>query len=228
MEINNFNDFHKVIETYTGSNFLFRGQSDYNWDLLPKVGRPAFVKNIPKVFREEYILDSWKRYSSHQLNNQPIDEWDWISLAQHHGLATRLLDWTKNPLVALFFATFDFNTKIDSSLFILDFKNMVIDTQKTTPFNLSFSGVFYPKGLTARVISQRGVFTISQKPEVSLEKLMLQSSIVKVKINGSSKRLIQKNLEQYGINEFSIYQDLDNLSNYLNRFILNEELDKII
>ncbi|NRT11779.1 hypothetical protein HNQ00_001404 [Flavobacterium sp. 14A] len=34
-----------------------------------------------------------------------------------------------------------------------------------------------------------------------------------------------RNLEQYGVNEFSIYQDLDNLSNYLNRFIISRELD---
>lgn len=72
------------------------------------------------------------------------------------------------------------------------------------------------------------MFSISHKPELSLEKLMENKKFIKIKIKGSSKKSIQKILEQYGINEFSIYQDLDNLSNYLNRFILNKELDSII
>lgn len=228
IEIDNFLDFHKAIVKYTGSNFLFRGQSNSDWDLIPKVGRPDFRKNIPIVFKEDYILEAWKRYASHQLTKQPIDEWDWISLAQHHGLVTRLLDWTKNPLIALFFATFDFNEKVDSSVFILDFDNYVINTKKITPFEIESSGVFYPKGLSARVISQRGVFTISHKPEITLEKLMKKEKFIKLKIKGASKKELQIILEQYGINEFSIYQDLDNLSNYLNRFILKRELDKII
>lgn len=226
--IDNFIDYHKIIEAHSGSNFLFRGQSNYSWDLIPKVGRNEYKKNIPKIFKENTLLNSWKRYASNQLLTQPVDEWDWISLAQHHGLTTRLLDWTKNPLVALFFATFDFNPKIDSSVFILDFENEVINNQMNSPFEIDHSGVFFPKGITARIISQRGVFTISHKPELSLEKNMKDKKILKIRIKGSSKKSIQKVLEQYGINEFAIYQDLDNLSNYLNRFVVNRELDLIL
>jgi hypothetical protein len=228
IDINNFIDFHQTVETYSGSNFLFRGQLDFDWELVPKIGRADYARTIPSIFREDFLLRSWMRYSSHIITKQPIDQWDRIALAQHHGLATRLLDWTKNPLIALFFATFDINEKKDSAVFILNFKNETINTDKNDPFEIDYSGVFFPKGITARVISQRGIFSISHQPQTSIDKLLPEYQFIKLRIKAKAKKKIQKNLEHYGINEFSIYQDLDNLSNYLNRFVLNRELDQII
>lgn len=229
IDIKNFVEFHNVIEKHSSANYVFRGQQNFEWDLIPKIGRPEFSKNVPIYFKEEDIIRSWLRYSGHLLRNNPVDEWDELTLAQHHGLATRLLDWTKNPLVALYFATFDLNLKNDASVFIMDFKNKVLKTKEMGPFDKKpiISGVFYPKGLSARVINQRGVFTISHKPKLSLEKILNKNTFIKLRIDGKAKKDILRNLEQYGINEFSIYQDLDNLSNYLNRFIINRELDQI-
>ncbi|MFD2915314.1 FRG domain-containing protein [Psychroserpens luteus] len=229
IEIKDFVDFHKVVEKHSSSNFVFRGQQNFYWELIPKIGRPEFSKNVPLYFKEEDIIRSWLRYSGHLLKSKPVDEWDELTLGQHHGLATRLLDWTKNPLVALYFATFDLNKKNDASVFIMDFQNSVLKTKEFSPFdqNKTISGVFYPKGLSARVINQRGVFTISHKPDLSLEKILSDYTFIKLRIKGKAKKGILRNLEQYGINEFSIYQDLDNLSNYLNRFIINKELDQI-
>lgn len=228
IEVGDFIEFHKVVAEYSGSNYLFRGQIDFDWNLTPKIGRQDFAKTVPSIFKEEFLLRAWMRYSSQIITKEPINQWDRLSLAQHHGLATRLLDWTKNPLVALFFATFDFQSEKDASVFLFDYRNEVFDTEKADPFKIKGSGVFHPKGVTARVISQRGIFSISHNPKKSLEILMPNFSFVKLKIKGNSKKAIQKTLEQYGINEFSIYQDLDNLSNYLNRFVLSRETDIII
>jgi hypothetical protein len=151
-----------------------------------------------------------------------------LSLAQHHGLATRLLDWTKNPLIALYFATCNPEIDNDAAVFVFDFEDIVISTDLIDPFDIDFSGVFFPKGITARVISQRGIFSISHKPQKSLEKLISHKNFVKLKIKNEIKFQIQKKLEQYGINEFSIYQDLDNLSSYLNRYVINKRIEDII
>lgn len=228
IEIDNFKEYHDVVENYSGTNFAFRGHSDFDWELIPKIGRPIYARTIPKILNEEMLLDAWMRYSSQLLTKQHLDNWDCLSLAQHHGLATRLLDWTKNPLVALFFATCDNELDKDASVIIMNFKNKTLKTAELNPFKITSSGIFYPKGLTSRVVSQRGIFTISNKPTKPLEKLLVDTSFIKLRIKKSSKENIQKNLEQYGINEFSIYQDLDNLSKYLNRFMVSKQIDDII
>jgi len=226
-EINSFLEFHSIIQKFSASNFLFRGQSKSGWDLIPRIGRPEYNSNVPKIFKEEYIIQSWSRYAIHNLSDIPIDYWDWLSLAQHHGLATRLPDWTKNPLIALYFATENYNNNEDCCVFVVDFQNSPIPTDNVDPFTISSSGFFYPKGLTARVISQRGVFSISHEPKISLEKNIKKCNFFKITIQTKSKKEIQKQLEQYGINEFSIYQDLDSLSDYLNRFVRDRDLGSI-
>jgi len=227
-EINNFEEFNNIINDYSGSNYLYRGQINYDWKLIPKVGRPDFSKNIPDIFREDYLLNAWKRYGSSILLKEPNDNWEWLALAQHHGLATRLLDWTKNPLVALFFATYDFNLNSDGALYIFNFENEVLTRKDEEPFDINRSGVFYPKGVSSRVINQRGVFTLSHKPHIPFDKLRNDKEFIKIKVHKKAKKNILEKLEIYGLNEFSIFQDLDNLSNHLNRFVINRENDKLI
>lgn len=226
--ISTFNAFHKIVESHAGTNFLFRGHSDFEWELIPKIGRPGFKGTIPKIMSEENLLSSWMRYSSQLLSKNPIDKWDQLSLAQHHGLATRLLDWTKNPLIALFFATFGEAKNKDGAVIIMDFQNLSLITDDINPFSIRSSGIYFPKGLTARVISQRGVFSISHNPVVPLDMLITEFTFTKIRIKSAAKQKLLTVLEQYNVNEFSIYQDLDNLSNYLNRYILNKRIDEVV
>lgn len=226
--IDTFNEFHTIIESHSGSNFLFRGHSDFEWKLLPKLGRQGYKGTIPKIMSEENLLNSWMRYSEQLLSNRPDDKWDALSLAQHHGLATRLLDWTKNPLIALFFASYGEMNSKDGAVIIMNFNNESLITQGVDPFSLQYSGIYYPKGLTSRVISQRGVFSISHNPTQPFEELATKFTFIKLRIKSKIKYELLNVLEQYSINEFSIYQDLDNLSNYLNRFILSKNIEKIV
>lgn len=186
IEINNFKEFHEKIQNYSGSNYLYRGESKFDWDLLPKIGRIEFNRVIPLVFNEEFITRSWMRYASNLVSKIPKDKWEILSLAQHHGLATRLIDWTKNPLIALFFATFD-KEMDDGALYIFDFKNETMLTNNKDPFKINYSGVFYPEGITRRVINQRGVFSISHEPTIPFNKLMSNYHFVKFKINKKGK-----------------------------------------
>jgi hypothetical protein len=108
---------------------------------------------------------------------------------------------------------------VDGSVFLLDHKGVVLRTEGTDPFSITSSGMFYPRAIVSRVPSQRGVFSISSDPQVSFEISKGNFDIQRLVIEAKSKPKMQKVLQQYNINEYSIYQDLDNLSNYLNRLM---------
>ena len=114
------------------SNCLFRGQNQSSYMLIPSVLRKD------DSGKELYSTDAeWKMLTSFKHSVRPLlteypennDDWSWLVLAQHHGLPTRLLDWSENPLQALFFAAFTPDkTDSDGKLFVLNPNKLNLDT----------------------------------------------------------------------------------------------------
>src|SRR5437762_1367074 len=82
------------------SNFAYRGMSDAAQPLVTSLIRLGG----PYQKQETHLLRNFRKYA--QRDSVPRDSvWNWLALGQHHGLPTRLLDWTFSPYVGLHFAT---------------------------------------------------------------------------------------------------------------------------
>lgn len=206
----------------TDKNFimLFRGQ-DENWNLSPKIGRndPSNVlENEGKIFKE------FQRLSYPYLNsNMNINDWDFLALAQHHGLPTRLLDWTENPLAALWFA---FNKQKTNDVnrvvwcFIVN-NDEIVDTAEGTPFDQKISKIYKPNHITKRITAQNGWFTVHKlyKKENRFIPLNKQARyhkrLIKCTFSKDLRTEMLTNLDQININHFSLFPDLEGLGKYL-------------
>jgi hypothetical protein len=85
---------------------VYRGVGDAHWPMLTSLDRLGGTEPPhTKCSLEEHILRNFARYSRPHVATPPASDWELLAQAQHHGVPTRLLDWTYSPLVAAHFAT---------------------------------------------------------------------------------------------------------------------------
>ncbi|HQZ33268.1 MAG TPA: FRG domain-containing protein [Ilumatobacteraceae bacterium] len=89
-------------EATPGLDHWYRGHASEGWGLSASIFR-----SLSRVSNETLLLKRFIQEARRHVDELPTRKWDWVFLAQHHGVPTRLLDWSEGPLVGLFFAAQD-------------------------------------------------------------------------------------------------------------------------
>ena len=208
---------HKSI-----TEFIFRGQPNENWELVSSFDRNynsfkfAEKKEIEKHLIDNFIFDCEKNLD---MNLSKYDEEQKISLAQHYGVPTRLLDWSRSPYVSAFFAYA--NADINS-----DYNNVAI-------WALNRSNEIWEPRLGCSILetkipenkhqkSQNALFTLLKTTEKSLDEYVVtceekgystNDCLTKITLPISDRINVLEDLDLMGINYSTLFSGMESCAN---------------
>jgi hypothetical protein len=185
---------------------VYRGVSEINTRLLTSLDRLGGIEPAhTKAHLEEHLLRNFIRYGKPYLPAGRENLWEIMVMAEHHGLPTRLLDWTRSPLVAAHFATLDDHAGHDRTIWRLDWKKVhqrfglrpvvfLVDdldaflTERgiRSPWQLlaaecspgqEFVALLEPPAVTERLSVQAGAFSFCSSKNKSLDQVLLEAGL---------------------------------------------------
>jgi hypothetical protein len=203
-----FGELHALLEPFRKDEqswWAWRGQASIDWSLVPRMGRPPNAR-----VSEREILTGFKNRAVTFFESAGYDDWDWLTVAQHYGIPTRLLDWSTSPLTAAFFAVCEPSEK-DAAIIALHPPRHFERAKNPDPLNTQGVAVFLPRFVAGRITSQRGMFTLHGPPTVAVEE-MPGAVLKRIRIPRERCLEIQKELFFYGTNWGTIYPDLEGVA----------------
>jgi hypothetical protein len=219
-KVQSLEEFLRVVPDKKGETIIFRGQREKK-NLLPKIARPDPTKDTEQ--KEKDMLTELRRRGAMLLGATESD-WELLVRAQHFGMQTRLLDWTSNPLAALWFACSNEDATASSYVYAFtpdaaDFLNPV---KHASPFTAPRTLVLKPTLNNPRIVAQHGWFTAhvyvkKQGRFVALNKnTLLTDKVFEIEVPGGIKKGLMAKLDTLGANAFTLFSDFEGLCRYVN------------
>lgn len=221
IEVSSFTEFiAKITAPAESAMRVYRGVTDrVKHTLIPSVGRLE-TGPASNVAYEKEILRRFKFRSRGKLQVEPKNDWEWLALAQHYGLPTRLIDWTTSPLVAAYFATKP-QIGIDGRLlpccknggavYVFETAEYIDTERNDDPFDHD-TGLFYTSFLSERMAGQWGLFTVQRDPAKELSPARKDMRIFRIIFSDKVGAEMQRSLYLLGVREGLLFPDLDGIA----------------
>ena len=239
IHIANWNAFVSLTSEYNG--WAFRGLPDADWQLRSSLSRylHSFVPDMSTWRqREERALRIFRRKAHNYLLDAAVLEDDirCLALMQHHGAPTRMLDFTKSPFVAAFFALY--RTTRSSAVFALDtptlwraapsndltLRRELIDPRIKGNFERYFASntknllwVGEPEQMDRRLVAQSGTFVVPGVLDKPLDDIIAcyesgNTLLKKIVLPPSIREEAMLALYRMNITHATLFPDLDGLA----------------
>lgn len=237
--ITSFQDYIDTVLEHDDKTLGYRGVSNKEHKLIPAIGRVCKEDQMRALMSEQNMfLDFKKELVRFKRVTTDIE---CAILAQHYGLPTRLLDWTYNPLVALYFAI-NSKTKFDACIYLLSFNidgtterdvdytslftdiSIIIDTDENNistttykeenPKHYDISSRYYtlhPSSTTDRIVAQKSFFTLHHDPFSALEDEIHGKLIIPHDL----KQDMDDALDLFGVTAYTLFPDIGGLTTSL-------------
>lgn len=259
-----------------GFGIYYRGLKNCNYELLSPIGRlwesvlkyelvSTKEKNekekkkiiADKFFRKEkFMLERFLYHGGPILKNLGFslqNEWDILAIARHYGLETRLMDWTTNPLVALYFASLG-DEDVDGIVYMVKPRPSEMffshELENVSPFSFGTKDIkklfkdrgeekeqiakmviekdppiFYkPFQVSERIIKQEAILLVQPDPRNEFN----HSTMFKVKVDKKFKTKILNELDIMGINAKSLFSGLGGIAEYLNKIVYSDYKKEVL
>ncbi len=216
---------------------LYRGQANSSWNLDASITRePKYLNNEAEMYYEILSLkpDAFKN---------DISVYERLITMQHFGMPTRLLDITRNPLVAIFFSCNNWECKDNDGVIFtfkpkdksdfLNFEDPRLEhlsclfnhsnVKESEDANVFLSKIWYIKGVAKnqRISNQSGDFIFVGKGD-EVAKELHQFPKMTIVIDSETKKVLLEQLDSLNIHGGAVYPDLTHMSNYISNKYKNE------
>jgi hypothetical protein len=242
--VTNLAEYFEVLTPILNRNitYWFRGHYDITWTLVPSALRFNTKRQRQAALN---LLEDFRRIAEIKLDRPPRQDeaLKWLQLAQHYGIPTRLLDWTESAIFALYFATVlpaDNQIETNGIVFLINPEHLSslaklngfshanhVDDRTVERYlrlgpNQRANGTriiaIKPIWNSERLMMQRGVFTLHGSKRFDLDNTQAPS-LVGIPILKDSKERLRNELNQIGIDEMTIFPELEHACNCLKKQI---------
>ncbi len=229
--------FVKVLSAKHKQGLWYRGEENSSLTLIPSIQRSEKRIETERFMTNDFYI------RAKQIFKDPPEKHDyseWVALMQHHGLPTRMLDWSKSPLIAVFFATETYQSTpdVDACVWVLvpnllnqmeGFGNCIYPIDADTAQEMllpAFKHNHHNPELNDKILacnstdrhlrmySQQACFTVHNSLK-RLEDICDENMLYKIIIPADRKEYFIESLRLLGITESFLYPDLDHICNEL-------------